>query len=321
MNRSIKALFVAVGLVVTGGILAGCSLFAMGGSFQAVTGMHKPIQTVDYIEEHFSKVEIEYDTLDVTFFPSEDGTCYYVAKTYNNMFCDAKVENDTLIIGQNDGRKWYQHIGFFWGKTSLEVYLPKSTYDRLTLSGHTGNVTIGDDFSFDTVRITTTTGNVNISAAVTELLDIQSTTGNINILSSSPKTLTVECTTGNCFMRGINVQEELSAKTSTGNIGLIDVACGELELRTSTGNGELENVIAAGNATLHSSTGDWELNGFDAANITMNTATGDVEGTLLSEKIFLTDTNTGDVDVPRTTTGGKCEITTDTGDIEIDIAP
>ena len=44
-----------------------------------------------------------------------------------------------------------------------------------------------------------------------------------------------------------------------------------------------------------------------------------VGGTLLSDKVFITDTTTGDVDVPKTTTGGKCEITTTTGDIEIDI--
>lgn len=321
MNRSVKALLVAVALVVTGGILAGCSLFAMGGSFQTMTDMHKPITTSEVIENDFSKLEIEQVTLDVTLFPSEDGSCYYLTKTYDNMFCDAKVENDTLIIRQNDGRKWYQYIGIFWGKTSLDLYLPKSTYERLTLSGHTGDVTVSDHFSFDAVQIATDTGNVHFAAAVTELLDIQSTTGNINILGSSPKALTVTSTTGNCFMRGVNVQEDLSVKATTGSIGLTDVTCGKLDLRTSTGDGELINVVASGDAKLESNTGDWELHGFDAANITIDTDTGDVEGTLLSDKIFFVDTDTGDVDVPRTTTGGTCNITTDTGDIEINIAP
>ena len=51
----------------------------------------------------------------------------------------------------------------------------------------------------------------------------------------------------------------------------------------------------------------------------VNTSTGDVNGTLLSEKIFITDTSTGRVSVPKTTSGGKCEITTSTGDINIGI--
>lgn len=321
MNRSIKALLVAVALVVTGALLAGCSLFAMDGAWDTLTGLSKPVTTMDYIEGDFSKLEIDVMTPNVTLYPSADGTCYYEAKTYNNMFCNAEVENDTLIVGQDDSRKWYHHIGIFWGETSLNIYLPETSFERLSLSTDTGNVTVSDDFSFDTVRIETDTGNVNISAAVTELLDIKVSTGNVNILNSSPKALTVKSSTGNCFMRGVQVQAELSARTSTGNMGMIDVTCGTLELQTSTGNGELENVVASGDATLRSSTGDWELEGFDAANITINTNTGDVEGTLLSEKIFFVDTDTGDVEVPRTNAGGKCEITTDTGDIEIEIAP
>ena len=55
------------------------------------------------------------------------------------------------------------------------------------------------------------------------------------------------------------------------------------------------------------------------AELFVETDTGDVRGSLLTEKTFIVQTDTGSVDVPETTTGGKCEITTDTGDIEIEI--
>ena len=42
-------------------------------------------------------------------------------------------------------------------------------------------------------------------------------------------------------------------------------------------------------------------------------------GTLLSAKIFVHRTSTGDIKLPETTTGGKCKISTDTGDIKISI--
>ena len=42
-------------------------------------------------------------------------------------------------------------------------------------------------------------------------------------------------------------------------------------------------------------------------------------GTLRSEKVFLVESDTGSIEVPKTTTGGRCEIRTDTGDIRIDI--
>ena len=43
------------------------------------------------------------------------------------------------------------------------------------------------------------------------------------------------------------------------------------------------------------------------------------DGSLLSEKLFLAQTNTGSVKVPKTSAGGHCEIATGTGDIKITI--
>ena len=70
---------------------------------------------------------------------------------------------------------------------------------------------------------------------------------------------------------------------------------------------------------IERSTGDITFDGCDADTIKVKTSTGDVSGTLLTEKIFFTETSTGDIHVPKSMTGGACEITTDTGDIEISI--
>ena len=47
------------------------------------------------------------------------------------------------------------------------------------------------------------------------------------------------------------------------------------------------------------------------------TSTGDIEGTLLSDKVFIVKSSTGDIHVPSSITGGRCEITTSTGNIEV----
>lgn len=57
----------------------------------------------------------------------------------------------------------------------------------------------------------------------------------------------------------------------------------------------------------------------DASEIFVRTGTGNVTGSLLTDKVFLTQTDTGTVEVPQTITGGRCEIRTDTGDIELKI--
>lgn len=81
----------------------------------------------------------------------------------------------------------------------------------------------------------------------------------------------------------------------------------------------MNHVIATEDLSIERSTGDVILEGIDAGEIDVKTSTGDVTGTLLSEKVFITETNTGRVKVPKTVTGGKCEIKTSTGDILIDI--
>jgi len=71
--------------------------------------------------------------------------------------------------------------------------------------------------------------------------------------------------------------------------------------------------------SIERSTGDVQFDGCDAGEIYVETDTGAVKGTLLSEKVFIVESDTGSIRVPKSVTGGKCEITTDTGDIKIDI--
>lgn len=346
MNRTLRAIIVAVALIVVGAVLAGCSLFLMDGAWDALTGSSRLKTTQETITEDFSNIDIDIIGVDLTFFLSPDGTCYYKAETYDNMFCTALVENGTLKIGQDDSRKWYQHIGIYWEKTSLELYLPKESYEHLTITGDTSDVTIPGDFIFQNASIATSTGDMDIRAKVTghlnaacstgkiavqgssallapavKALNITTNTGNVTIRDMNADTISVSTSTGTCAITTVSVQQKLSVSTSTGDIQLMSVACGSLRTETSTGDVTLSTTVVSGDALLKSNTGDVEFEAFDAANITITTDTGDVEGTLRSDKIFLVTTDTGDVDVPRTSSGGRCEITTDTGDIEIEIAP
>lgn len=81
----------------------------------------------------------------------------------------------------------------------------------------------------------------------------------------------------------------------------------------------MENVIASGKFTCKRDTGDVKLTLCDAAELYIKTDTGDVTGSLKTDKIIFAQTDTGKVSVPKTTTGGRCEIETDTGDIKITI--
>ena len=135
----------------------------------------------------------------------------------------------------------------------------------------------------------------------------------------SAERLNLTSATGDIRVNSAAVGADIGIKTNTGNVKLTDTFCSDILAETDTGNITFKNVEAAGGISARSDTGNVGFEDSDAENIIVKTSTGNVTGTLLSEKVFVTKTSVGKVSVPRTVSGGKCEITTSTGDIRIDI--
>ncbi len=341
MNRTLKAVIVAVALIIVGSVLAGCSLWGMDGVWDMLSGKNNMVTTQETITGEFTNIDVDVFWLDVQLIPSPEGTCYYKATTHDSMPCTVTVENGTLMVRQQDNWKWHQHVGINWNDTILQLYLPKGAYEQLTFNGSTSDLSVTSGFQFQNVTVVNSTGDIRLVGVAAKTISATTSTGNVDISQVKCDNLSVSTTTGYCQLETLNVAEKLLATSSTGGKFLNKVDCGSLsitgttgdtrlnnvkvsadaQMESTTGDWNLYNVTVSGDAKMESDTGDWEFNRFDAANITIDTDTGDVEGTLLSDKIFFVDTDTGDVEVPRTTTGGKCEITTDTGDIEIEIVP
>lgn len=110
---------------------------------------------------------------------------------------------------------------------------------------------------------------------------------------------------------------DMELTVSTGDVFLTDVTCGNLNSNGSTGDITLKKVIASEKFNINRSTGDVKFEDCDAAEIKVEASTGSVKGNFLTSKIITAKSSTGDVDVPKNTEGGKCEITTSTGDIKI----
>ena len=111
----------------------------------------------------------------------------------------------------------------------------------------------------------------------------------------------------------------MKIKASTGKTNLTDVSCQSIIYNGNTGDIALKNVVAEKAISIETSTGNVSFDQSDAYELIVVTDTGDVTGSLLSAKVFIVHSDTGRVDVPETTSGGKCKITTNTGDISIEI--
>ncbi len=305
-------------------LLAGAALFVgvlakNDWSFSALGGGEYVTRTVE-ITGAFRSISIQGDTEEISFLPSEDGSCRVEFTEREKEPHSAVVEDGTLRIEQQETGSWLDHISFFSFKgPKITVRLPETEYAALSVAVDTGKVEIPADFRFETVSVSADTGDVCCSASVAGELQIGTDTGNIRLEGLSAGTLKLSASTGRVELSAVRCPGEVEIGVSTGKTLLTDLSCGSLNAVGSTGDLNMKNVTAEGLLCAKRSTGDIRLEACDAAELELETDTGDVKGSLRSEKVFITRSDTGRIRVPETVTGGKCKITTETGNIEIRI--
>ena len=272
----------AVALIIIGAAILVAAAAISGGNALSSLKVKAKEKTFT-AEEDFNNISVDIDTEDIVFSLSEDGTCRVTCYEQSKVEHSVSVTDGTLQIKVNDQRKWYDYITspFSFSKPGkITVYLPKESYSSLSLNASTADISVLKGFSFGSARLKLSTGDIYFAASV---------------------------------------EGRLEAELSTGDTVFEGVKAGEIDLFATTGDVTLKNTVCKGNLNVKLTTGDLKFDGADGKDITAETSTGDVTGELLSNKVFITKTSTGDIKVPKSTSGGKCEITTSTGDIIIDI--
>ena len=321
MSRSTKIwLIVAAALVASGIIMFGVIMAMLKWDFLKLSTANYESNSYE-IDEDFNNISIKTDTADIAFLPSEDGKCKVVCHENEKEKHEVTVQNDTLAINNTNNKKWYDHIhiGINFETTKITVYLPESEYGSLNIKESTGAVEISKIFKFKSIDIIASTGDIKSSASVSDILKIKTSTGKINVSGISAGSIDLSVTTGNIEASDIKCEGDVKIKVSTGRTKLTNVECKNIISNGDTGDIILNNVISSEKISIKRDTGDVSFNGCDAKELCVENDTGDVKGSLLTEKVFIVQTDTGKKDVPKTTSGGVCEITTDTGDIIIRI--
>ena len=320
MRKSTKIwLITAASSILLGGILFTASACSVGWDFSKFSTV-KNTTTTHEIKEAFENISIDLATTDVAFLPSDNDNCKVVCYEDEKQKHSVSVENSTLTIKQTDERKWYEHIAVFGGKNpEISVYLPQAEYAALTVKITTGDVEIPKDFIFDSINHSGSTGEFDCFASVKNSLTVKVSTGDVQLQNLSAGAVDITTSTGDIEVSSVHVINDFKVSVNTGSTELTDVTCNNFDSDGDTGDLEMKNVIIAGKMTVERDTGDVELTDCDAAEIFIQTDTGDVTGSLRSAKDFHADSDTGRVRVPYPSTGGKCEIQSDTGDILISV--
>lgn len=318
-KSTIVWLSIGGGLILLGALLFATVMSLNQWDFWRLDTMKYETNTYE-IREEFHNIRINTDTADIEFLPSEDGStkvvCYESIKTRHI----TKVTDQTLSVCLNDTRKWYDYITLFnFNSPKITVYLPTGEYADLKIDNHTGKVTLSKDFSFESISVKTSTGNVNCQASASGNLQIKTSTGAIRISDLTAGSINLSVSTGDITVSSVTCEKEIRFKVDTGDTKLTDLTCESLISEGDTGDITMKNVIASKKFDIERDTGDVKFELCDAGELFIDTDTGNVKGSLLSEKIFIVRSDTGSINVPKSTSGGRCEIETDTGDIKITV--
>ncbi len=316
MSNSTKIwLIIAASLVVLGLVMFSISMSMNHWDFKKLSSVEYETNVYE-LNDEFNHILINTNTADILFVTSENQNCKVVCYEEKNMKHSVAVKDGVLTINSLNQKNWYEYIGVNFDNPKITVYLPEGQYNSIVIKEDTGDINIPKDFKFENMDISSSTGYVKNFASA-EFIKIHTSTGAIDIEAVTSKNIDLAVSTGKVTVKNIDCDGDFKVDVSTGKVEITDVRCKNLISEGNTGDITLENVVASEKFYVKRSTGDVKFDSCDAFEIFVETSTGDVTGDFLTEKSFDLTTDTGKIDVPKNTNGGKCEIITDTGDIKI----
>ena len=319
MKKRTKCLFLIGGIL----ILLGCMIFS--GGMTMYKWDFSRLSTTKYetnsyeIRDPFGSIVIRTSTADIRFELSDDHTVSVVCHEETNIRHTVSVKDGALTVEAVDTRKWYEHIGISFGRTTVTVTLPRGTYGDLRIELGTGDISIPEGLLFLNADISETTGDIAFSASASGALRLKTTTGDISLTGSAVGSAELSLSTGDITVSDVTAAGDLCMKVTTGDTDVRNVRCLNFSSSGTTGDITLTDVCIEESLSATRTTGDTRLHRADAASITIETTTGDVTGSLAGEMIIFAQSGTGKVVVPRCTEGGRCDVTTGTGDILLSI--
>lgn len=266
------------------------------------------------LTEDFSQISVDVNSTDVNVLLSTNNKCSVICFENNNYSHSVSVVDGTLVI-----KSIHKKVFFGYKDTVVSIYLPEKEYSSIDIITGSGDIDV-KNLKAKNINLSVDTGEVELENIVCDVFTSTGDTGDIELKNVVASSVNLERETGEIDASLLSCSADVAISTDTGDISIDLITCSKLSLATDTGEISLDNVVSTTNLIITTDTGDVVFTKIDASNIEITTTTGEVNGSFLSDKIFAIRTSSGKVDVPQTTSGGVCKITTRTGDIIIKIA-
>ncbi|WP_062109184.1 DUF4097 family beta strand repeat-containing protein [Bacillus niameyensis] len=169
-----------------------------------------------------------------------------------NYFLDHTVfnyENGLLVFGTQSK----------WMKVETILYIPKKTYNKISIRAFNGGVK-GEQVHSDTLVVKTTNGKVELSNIQGESLDIDTVNGQIKLVDSTIEKVEAETVNGSIQVTGGYDDVELQSLNGNIDCKLLKLVPRNLGAKTITGNIDLTIPKDAGvDGEVRSNIGNYRL--------------------------------------------------------------
>lgn len=308
------------------------------------------------VSEPFDRIIADTANLNVVLTLAPDGVCEVEYPEGEAVRVSVQTKDGALIVSQEE-------ISFFpfnilpaqTGFESVNIRLSARAYSSLAVSATSGDVSVSNDFSFQSARVRTTSGNVDFCANAEET-SLSATSGRISACGGAIGQTVAETSSGD--IRFENVQaSSVRAELTSGCAYALSLACaGDMEISTCSGSIRLESANANGALTLKSTSGkidlervqsktlkvattsgsvcagdtaagdsiymettsgDIRLTDCDAQTVSLKCTSGSVDAVMATPKRVIWKTTSGSVSVPDDADGEKMNVSTTSGSIRV----
>ena len=319
MKKGEKVLLVLGALLIAAGVFVGVTL------------------GWDYSPGRYSSTEIEF-----TSSGTETGECSFVSVQLTGLNVSVSSTPDKTVTLSAYGTKAAERVSvvldggvlritekrlglfqrlFASDDDTLNIRIPEKWIGTVDISTQSGNVNVNDIAStLVTVRAASTSGSV--STYELQVADVQLITTSGDIFAGPHRGGTITAGTTSGYMNISDVKAESASLSSvSGSISVRNAELtGVLTLHTTSGDIDLDDVSAAGIET-DTTSGDLELDEVDTQSLTFTSTSGSISGELLHIAEFAANISTVSGDVSGVRSGSKgtrtLKIETVSGDIDI----
>ena len=202
---------------------------------------------------------------------------------------------------------------------SGDIGLYSTSSANISAQSTKGDVSAENVLAENEMKIEATSGDIRLLCVRSGELTVGSVSGDISIDKASSFGLIARSTNGDMAIRNVISETDISVSAVNGDVKLSGIKARDVVSSSVNGDIAFTSVTATGSIRISNQNGDIHLTESDAGDLTLKTTSGDISGTLLTEKIFSATALSGSVSVPHTSSGGRCEAKTLSGDITLRI--